>query len=431
MVRWFLALSVVVFTSLPAVAQTSAYVFLGGGRTVGYEQYVREDRFLSVDPAAPRVLAEAVWPVGVSATDRYITPDGALMVVRNGAELTLRNLSTHSTSTLTLPFTPRFFFGSPTRPEIYMDDGLGFVALSASGFRRVSSRQCPASLLEPQASLSADGRRLAIVCPPGGSFLGAIVDTASGAEIQTLAGSSGYHDFTLSRDGDEFYAMAGGTAVLRRYSLATEAVLAEVAFPYGRASLVVDPRTGRLFADLPDNCLLRIFDPLTLEPLKSVIFCAREAQFAIDPQQPRAYRMIAERVPLVPNDYFVAHFQIIDTDTLAPPRTFPLGQYSSPGPQVGIVVAPRPTAPTGLAESVTGSTVQLSWAPGPPPGTALRFVVEAGSGPGLANLATCDAGLQTSLVVNGVPPGTYYVRVRPANVTGSGHPSNEIIVTVP
>jgi hypothetical protein len=61
----------------------------------------------------------------------------------------------------------------------------------------------------------------------------------------------------------------------------------------------------------------------------------------------------------------------------------------------------------------------------------MRFVLEAGSGPGLANLATFDVGLQTSMVVNLVPPGTYYVRVRPANVTGSGQPSNEIVVIVP
>jgi hypothetical protein len=429
MARWFLALIFVVFTSLPVVAQTSAYLFLGGLKMVGYEEYDIENRFLSVDPDARRVLAEAVWPAGVSATDRYITPDGTVVVVRNGAELTLRNVATNSISTLTLPFDPTFFFGSPTRPEIYMDDDLGFVALSASGFRRVSNRRCQVSLLQWHASLSADGRRLAIVCPSGGPFAGAVVDTASGQEIKTLVGS-GYNRFTLSRDGAEFYA-AAGTPVLRRYSVATEAVLAEVAFPYGRAGLVVDSRTGRLFAELPDNCLLRIFDPMTLEPLASVTFCG-EAQLAIDPQRPRAYRMISVRVPLIPNDYFVAHFQIIDTDTLEPPLTFGLGQYSSSGPpRLGVVVAPRPSAPAGLAANVAGSTVQLSWAPGPPPGAAMRFVLEAGSGPGLANLATFDVGLQTSMVVNLVPPGTYYVRVRPANVTGSGQPSNEIVVIVP
>jgi hypothetical protein len=431
MVRWSLALIFIVFTSLPVVAQTSAYLFLGGPKMVGYEKYDLESRFLSVDPDARRVLAEAVWPAGTTATDRYITPDGALMVVRNGAELTLRNLATSALSTLTLPFTPRFFFGSPTRPEIYMDDGLGFVALSASGFRRVSSRQCPPSILAPQASLSADGRRLAIVCPPAGPFLGAVVDTASGEEIKTLAGSSGYYPFTLSRDGDEFYAVAGGTAELRRYSVATEAVLAEVAFPYGRATLAVDPHTRRLFAELPDNCLLRVFDPMTLQPLSSVTFCGA-AQMSFEPHRPRAYRMISRSIPSIPGgpSLFEANFQIIKTDTLEPPLAFALALYAISA-NLGVVVAPRPSAPAGLAANVAGSTVQLSWAAGPPPGAAMRFVLEAGSGPGLANLATFDVGLQTRLVVNGVPPGTYYVRVRPANATGSGQPSNEIVVIVP
>jgi hypothetical protein len=73
--------------------------------------------------------------------------------------------------------------------------------------------------------------------------------------------------------------------------------------------------------------------------------------------------------------------------------------------------------------------VRLTWTPGSPLGTTVRFVLEAGSAPGLANLATFDVGLPASLAVNGVPPGTYYVRVRSANVTGSGQPSNEIVVT--
>ena len=56
--------------------------------------------------------------------------------------------------------------------------------------------------------------------------------------------------------------------------------------------------------------------------------------------------------------------------------------------------------------------------------------VEAGTAPGLANIATFDVGLQTALTVGSVPPGTYYVRTRAANYTGASAPSNEVVVTV-
>jgi hypothetical protein len=101
------------------------------------------------------------------------------------------------------------------------------------------------------------------------------------------------------------------------------------------------------------------------------------------------------------------------------------------GNPAAILVAPRPGAPVGLTSAVAGATVQLSWAAGLSTATTLRHLVEAGTAPGLANIATFDVGLQTSLTVGGVPPGTYHVRVRAGNYSGLSAPSNEVVVTVP
>jgi hypothetical protein len=61
-----------------------------------------------------------------------------------------------------------------------------------------------------------------------------------------------------------------------------------------------------------------------------------------------------------------------------------------------------------------------------------RYVLEAGSGPGLSNvLSGLDVGPLSSYAASGVPSGTYYVRVRAGNYAGLGAPSNEIVVTVP
>ena len=97
---------------------------------------------------------------------------------------------------------------------------------------------------------------------------------------------------------------------------------------------------------------------------------------------------------------------------------------------VGSTVLASPGPPSGLAAQVTGSIVALSWG-APASGAPLtEYLIEAGSAPGLANLAVLSTGLAQSLTV-GAPDGVYYVRVRARNAVGVGQPSNEIVVSVP
>jgi hypothetical protein len=88
------------------------------------------------------------------------------------------------------------------------------------------------------------------------------------------------------------------------------------------------------------------------------------------------------------------------------------------------------TAPTSLDRGVNGTTVTLRW--GVPPGNQpTSYVIEAGTGPGLSNITVFDTGNSaTGLTVNNVPPGTYYVRVRGRDASGTGPVSNEVIVVV-
>jgi hypothetical protein len=93
--------------------------------------------------------------------------------------------------------------------------------------------------------------------------------------------------------------------------------------------------------------------------------------------------------------------------------------YAVPGPS------------ENLSASVTGDTVTLSWSAATTSDPATSYVIEAGSSPGAANLASFDTlTTATALTVLNVPPGTYFVRVRAANSSGLGAPSNEIVVTV-
>ena len=104
---------------------------------------------------------------------------------------------------------------------------------------------------------------------------------------------------------------------------------------------------------------------------------------------------------------------------------------SAPSAEVMIVaggVPAPPLAPAGFASTVNGSTVTLNWTAPPAPVTG--YVVEAGSATGLSNLAVLPLGPSATASFPGVPPGTYYVRIRAVNAQGRGVASDEIVIVV-
>jgi titin len=95
--------------------------------------------------------------------------------------------------------------------------------------------------------------------------------------------------------------------------------------------------------------------------------------------------------------------------------------------RVGATGPPR--RPLGLIGSFHNSVATLSWtAPaGPAENGPTAYVVEAGSAPGLSNLAVMVVGNATRFQTL-APPGVYHVRVRAVNALGVGPASNEIVV---
>ena len=109
-------------------------------------------------------------------------------------------------------------------------------------------------------------------------------------------------------------------------------------------------------------------------------------------------------------------------------RAFNDHGVSEPSREVEVRVgcAP-PVAPSGLAAEVGGGYAEVFWDAS---AGATSYVLEAGSGPGLADVAVIPA--VTRRLSGPVPPGPYYVRVRAANEScGLGDPSAEIVVAVP
>jgi hypothetical protein len=83
-----------------------------------------------------------------------------------------------------------------------------------------------------------------------------------------------------------------------------------------------------------------------------------------------------------------------------------------------------PPVPASHTATVGGVTVDLGWASSP---GASSYVLEAGTAPSVANLASLNLGGRTTFTA-AVPPGTYYTRVRAVNTCGSSAPSNEVIL---
>jgi hypothetical protein len=103
------------------------------------------------------------------------------------------------------------------------------------------------------------------------------------------------------------------------------------------------------------------------------------------------------------------------------------GGVASPG--LAIFVEPAPAAPTNLTVTIDQRAVTLNWTA--PVGTVTGYVLDVGSRAGASDVLQGHAvGLTTSLRVDNVPLGVYFVRVRAINAIGSSPPSTEVMVVV-
>jgi hypothetical protein len=81
--------------------------------------------------------------------------------------------------------------------------------------------------------------------------------------------------------------------------------------------------------------------------------------------------------------------------------------------------------PSNLTATVVDARVTLSWVPASVPGVT-GYLIEAGSGTGLANIVTLAVGTSSQFVASAVPPGTYFVRVRALTGSAQSAASNEV-----
>jgi hypothetical protein len=97
--------------------------------------------------------------------------------------------------------------------------------------------------------------------------------------------------------------------------------------------------------------------------------------------------------------------------------------------QIALGQTAPPQPPLALLATVQGTAVTLQWTENPLGPVIGGYRLQAGSAPGLADIATLaiPAGART-LTVN-APAATYFVRLVAVNAAGVSPPSNEAIVT--
>jgi hypothetical protein len=88
-----------------------------------------------------------------------------------------------------------------------------------------------------------------------------------------------------------------------------------------------------------------------------------------------------------------------------------------------------PGAPTALDVATAGLRARFTWTPPATGGALSDYLLEAGSGPGLADLATVPVPGGATAYEATAAPGTYYVRVRARNACGSAV-SNAVAVVL-
>jgi hypothetical protein len=426
-----------------ADAQTSIYLLTAG--RAGCPNAC--ERLSTIDPDRPAILSTATIPRSALGDDgigsgEYVTPDGAFVVwlvpSASGSGkppmIAMYNVSTRTTVTIPVPAATQAIVGHPRRAELFLTDAQGPLALSFAGARRLSGPACAGPGSRP-VTISGDGSRVLYVCEGSPLSEAFIVDTDSGATVGTTM--LGGRLAALSPDGRSLYRIEGPTsaAQLRRYAVDSGALLAEAPLsPQSSAIVHVDPRTGRVFVD---GRIAEVFDGASLTPVKAgpmpwagYSWGMPGGTWTFDPDRPRAY-LTWYRIEEggFGFTYEAISYYVLDTESLVP--VLSIQDAPTQLNRANFVVAPRPAAPLELTATVQNSSVELTWSAGVSNATTLRHVIEAGSGPGLADLAILNVGPQTTVRVNGVPSGTYRVRVRAANVTGAGPASNEITVTVP
>lgn len=288
------------------------------------------------------------------------------------------------------------------------------------------------------ASLDAspDGRQLFILCTvtssPSSTSAVVVIDSVSGAVVRRVPlGGAPASSLVLDTTATEIVVLragAGAYAIERRDAVSGSLLLAGAfAWPGGGLPMLVPNPRRR---DQPH--LVRCADTGGTPP---VLDCTTHV---VDAPSLTLGVMVQASGPPTP----ALSFSADGGETVVSGTGFVSRVDTATGATLNYVAAPaggfivaawgaEPQAPLLAPPVVTGTSVTLSWTLPTESTAATGYRLEAGSGPGLANILASDTGPASTFGAQAVPPGRYFVRIRAANGNGVSLPSNDVVVDVP
>lgn len=97
---------------------------------------------------------------------------------------------------------------------------------------------------------------------------------------------------------------------------------------------------------------------------------------------------------------------------------------------INATAPPTPTEQPALSVAAIGGTLHAEWLPSAVGGSPLRYRLEAGLSANTTVAAFETADTTPSLDVPGVPPGRFFLRVRPVEAGGLGAATEDVVVTI-
>lgn len=379
-----------------------------------------------------------VWSTPGQMARGVFTADGRNLLYQrataSGVELILADTVNGASVVLPIDFEPRM--SHPHDLAVY---GLTRQRATASGMAvGVLARLDPAGLHEfggcpadstAALALSPDAATLVSVCESGDV---AVVDAATGSTRRVITAGARPPAGVAVANGHAVVVQPGsGTSdAVAMFDLATGAPAGAVTFPPG-GPIDTNSCVARVSAIVPDGrsvvmtCGLtvltgrphnlsttRMFDPASTT-WGAPIGDGEPFSASVDPDG---------RALLAVWQYSIGgEFMLLDLRTSATSLRTPLLST--------LATAYGPATPT-LVVAQTGRRVDLSWTLPVHSPAATRYLLEIGTAPGLSNLGLVDLGGALSFPAPGVPPGTYYVRLRGVNYGGTGAASNELRIDV-
>ena len=107
--------------------------------------------------------------------------------------------------------------------------------------------------------------------------------------------------------------------------------------------------------------------------------------------------------------------------------------YFAPAPTLGAAAVCGPVAPGipgNFRAEVDGGAVRFRWSVPPTAGAARAYTLQAGSAPGLSNLASIRISVPAAEFQAAGPPGSYFVRLIASNDFGTSAPTADLNVVL-